>query len=103
MTKLTVILCIIVFLAFWGLITYQSIKGYFKEKKKNKKLETDIENHKKNLIYIIRHSQELADIETARSKVDKDIKEAKSDEEVINIINTIIDTNNNRLHNNESK
>ena len=103
MNNITIFLIFILIILLFAAITYFSLKAYFKSKKKIKELEQMIENQKKNLIYIVRHSQELAEIDKSRSKVDKEISEAKSDEEVINIINTIIDINNNRLPDNSKK
>lgn len=101
MNTLTVIFSLIGFAILCIVILVCVFKTLLKTKKENKILKDALENQKKNLIYIVRHSQELADIKKNQSKVEKEIEEAKSDEEVVNIINTIIDVNNNRVPNNK--
>ncbi len=103
MNKIKIIFLLFAAILFYLTTMFYAIKAVVKTKKENKTLKGAMENQKKNLIYIVRHSQELADIASSRSKVDKELSEAKSDEEVVNIINTIIDTNNNRVRNNKSR
>ena len=100
MSRISIYLCIFAVLFFLGTVCYYRIKAYIKTKKEIKELKEALENQKKNLIYIVRHAKELAEINKERSKIDQEIAEAKSDEEVVDIINSIIDLNNNRVHHN---
>lgn len=103
MNKISVYLCMFCFFLFCVTVTYYALRAYYRAKKQIKALEETIENQKKNLIYIVRHSQELADINGNRTKIDKEIAEAKTDEEVVNIINAVIQCNNDKLHNDRAE
>lgn len=60
--------------------------------------EKDLQKQKENTIYLAKHAEELAQIQKDEKQTEAKISEAKSDEEVLNIINTIIDANNSKLH-----
>ena len=85
-----IILCLV--LAFF--ITIRVLK---KQSDENKKLREENEKQQKNIIYLYQHAQEIAAIEKDRKETDRDIQEAKTDEEVLNIINTIVTINNTRV------
>lgn len=76
------------------IILFLSLKS---DKKKIKELSESIEAQQRNILYLYRHAEEVAEIEKDKNAVDGKIKEAKSDEEVLNIINTIISINNDKL------
>lgn len=75
-------------------IMFLSLKS---DKKKIKELSESIEAQQRNILYLYRHAEEVAEIEKDKNAVEGKIKEAKSDEEVLNIINTIISINNDKL------
>lgn len=75
-------------------IMFLSLKS---DKKKIKELSKSIEAQHRNILYLYRHAEEVAEIEKDKNAVEGKIKEAKSDEEVLNIINTIISVNNDKL------
>ena len=75
-------------------IMFLSLKS---DKKKIKELSESIEAQQRNILYLYRHAEEVAEIEKDKNAVEGKIKEAKSDEEVLNIINTIISVNNDKL------
>ena len=85
-----IILCLV--LAF-----FFTIRVLKKQSDENKKLREEIENQQKNIIYLYKHAQEIAVIEKDRNKTDRDIQEAKTDEEVLDIINAIVAVNNTRV------
>ena len=66
-------------------------------KKENKRLEGELEQSKTNIAYLYRNAQEIAKIEKDEKKVSEEIKNAKSDEEIFNIVNTVIAANNARV------
>jgi len=79
------------------LLLFFALKYIVSERDKNKKLQEELEAQQKNLINLYKHAEEIAAIEKDKSKTDQKIEEAKSDEEVLDIINTIVSINNNRV------
>jgi hypothetical protein len=49
------------------------------------------------MAYLVQHAEEIAEIESDQSKVQEEIHNAKTDEEVADIINAIININNAKL------
>ena len=66
-------------------------------KKENKRLEGELEQAKTNIAYLYRNAKEIAKIEKDEKKVSEEIKNAKSDEEIFDIVNTVIAANNSRV------
>ena len=66
-------------------------------KKENKRLEGELEQAKTNIAYLYRNAKEIAKIEKDEKKVSEEISNAKSDEEIFNIVNTVIAANNSRV------
>jgi len=66
-------------------------------KKENKRLEGELEQAKTNIAYLYRNAKEIAKIEKDEKKVAEEIKNAKSDEEIFDIVNTVIAANNSRV------
>lgn len=66
-------------------------------RKENKRLEGELEQAKTNIAYLYRNAKEIAKIEKDEKKVSEEIKNAKSDEEIFNIVNTVIAANNARV------
>lgn len=67
------------------------------QKKENKRLEGELEQAKTNIAYLYRNAKEIAKIEKDEKKVSEEIKNAKSDEEIFDIVNTVIAANNSRV------
>lgn len=83
------------------LLLFVAIKYIINEKNKNKKLQEELESQQQNLITLYRHAEEIAEIEKDKSRTDQIIEEAKSDEEILDIINTVVAVNNSRVRNNK--
>ena len=66
-------------------------------KKENKRLEGELEQAKTNIAYLYRNAQEIAKIEKDEKKVAEEIKNAKTDEEIFDIVNAVIASNNSRV------
>lgn len=66
-------------------------------RKENKRLEGELEQAKTNIAYLYRNAKEIAKIEKDEKKVSEEIKNAKSDEEIFDIVNTVIAANNARV------
>ncbi len=64
-----------------------------------KRLEGELQKQKQNMAYLVQHAEEIAKIEKDQDKVQEEIRNAKSDEEVADIINAIININNSKLRN----
>lgn len=80
-----------------GIAIYALIKNLIAQNEELKTVRAELEKQKSNCIYLVKHAQELAKVETSEDSIDHAIEEAKTDEEVIDIINTVINANNNRV------
>lgn len=67
------------------------------EKRKRIKVEEELQKQKENLLFLFNHSEEIATIKADKNKISQEINNEKTDEEVINIINTVINSNNTRM------
>lgn len=76
---------------------YVAIKTQKKNLDEIKRLEAELVKQKQNMAYLIKHTEEIATIEKSEDQVQEEIRNAKSDEEVADIINAIININNARV------
>ena len=90
----------IVALAFL-VISIAVVYVYFKTlKDKNKEisqLKNELNKQKEVTVELYKHAAEIAKIEKQKDKTNQKINEAKTDEEIIDIINSVIDANNDRV------
>ena len=93
-TPWLVCFALFVILAF---AVYVAIKTLHKKTQEIKHLEGEVQKQKENMAYLVKHAQELAEIEKDQDKIQEEIQNAKSDEEVADIINAIININNSKL------
>ena len=70
--------------------------------KENEDLRSELADQKSNVAYIVHHAEELAVIEHDAKEEGIKIAEAKTDEEIADIISAIISVNNNRVRNETS-
>lgn len=95
MIKLAVVcLLLAVILA---LTLYASYKLYSQQKKEIKRLEQELTMQKENSAILARHVKKLIAIHNSEEKYSHLIKEAKTDEELISIVNSIVSGNNSRV------
>lgn len=100
--KINLIIAIVVFV----IITILYLMFYFTKKKKdslqkeNEQLEKELKDCKSNICYLMKHIQEMAKIKSEESHIDDLLNEAKTDEEIFDLVNTIISVNNSKLQNN---
>lgn len=97
MNSLTIVLAmlaIIVMLAAVVYVEYQQIK---KLNQRKKELEASYREAQRNLAFLVKHQQELAEIKTAEGEKLEQIAEAKTDEEIFEIINSVVAINNSKL------
>lgn len=64
----------------------------------NNRLQVEVEMQQENLVQLFRHTVEIAEIVKDRKDTDQDICGAKSNEEILDIINTVLKSNNDRVH-----
>ena len=76
---------------------YVAIKTQRKNRDEIKCLEAELTKQKQNMAYLVKHTEEIAKIESEEDKVQEEIRNAKSDEEVADIISAIININNARV------
>lgn len=100
MKKVLIMLVIIGVLTAALIVT---IKLLIEHKKEIKSLKEELEVQQQNIISLYKHAEEIAEIEKDRRKTDEEINESKTDEEMLDIINTVIAVNNNRVQNNSKK
>jgi hypothetical protein len=91
-----ILLIIILFLI---IISGLIFKLYKKERKQRLQSEINLKIAEKNIHILQDYTKTIREIKEKRTEIDKQIKEAKSDEDVFNVISTIIRTNNDRMHN----
>lgn len=93
--NLTLILIVVILV----LIILAVVLIYFlkKDNSKIKHLEEEVKTQQQNILYLYKHAEELALIEKDEKLTEGKIQEAKSDEEVLDIINAILAVNNGRV------
>ena len=96
---ITVILVFIAVIAIMGGVIYCLIRDSKKQKEEIKELKNIINSEKKNLEQLSEYISKLDNIRKDEKELADKIKEAKTDEEVHNIINDIIALNNSRVQN----
>ena len=82
------------------LIIFVCLSSLRKQSVRIRELELEREEQQKNLAYLYKHAEEIASIKADRRHFENEIQEAKSDEEIIDIINAVISTNNVRVRDN---
>ena len=85
---------LIIILIVAVILLCMAIKSVRAEKKR---LEGELEKAKTNIAYLYRNAKEIAKIEKDEKKVSEEISNAKSHEEIFNIVNTVIAANNSRV------
>ena len=96
---LIVILVLIAIAVTLAGIVYVQSKNLKKRKEENQDLKKQIDQLKKNIAFLVKHAQEMAQIEKEKEKTFQRIEEARTDEEIADIVSIIIDSNNQRVQN----
>ena len=78
-------------------VAYVAIKSLKAKTDEIKRLNGELQKQKQNMAYLVKHAKEIAKIETEEHKVQEEIQNAKTDEEVADIINAIVNINNAKL------
>lgn len=80
-----------------GIVLYFTAKVCRNLQTEVKDLTCENSELKHNMAYLVTHAEELAEIKNNEAKVQEDIHNAKTDEEVADIINAIVHVNNSKL------
>lgn len=99
MNKLTLIFILGFLILFLIGVIVVLAKVISHEKEKSKELELSLLSAKRSLAGVLQHIEELAKIYRDDKDTSLKIAEAKTDEEVFDIINAIISANNDKLRN----
>ena len=97
MNPITPWLVCVALLVMLASAVYVVIKTYKSKNDEIKRLTGELEKQKQNMAYLVKHAEEIAKIESDEDKVQEEIRNAKTDEEVVDIINAIININNARV------
>ena len=99
MNTLTIILVMVAIIVTMGGVIYVLIKDRIKQKKEIQELKNEINSARENVKQLSDFIRNSDKIRKEEKQIAEKIKEAKTDEEVHNIINDIIALNNNRVQN----
>lgn len=86
-TVVLVALAIIVILCAIISVEYRQIK---KLEKRKTELEASYKEAQRNIAFLVKHQEEIAEIKTAEGEKLEQIAEAKTDEEIFEIVNSVI-------------
>jgi pantothenate kinase-related protein Tda10 len=87
----TIVIVVLIAIVFFMSKMFRSL-----QEEKNR-LEVELSKQKSNVVYLYRNAQEIAKIAKSEKKMSEEIKDAKTDEEIFNVVNTILNLNNSRV------
>lgn len=90
MNKLTIILIIIAVIDLLMGVIWVEYKQIKKLKQRKKELESSYRDAQRNIAFLVKHQKEIAEIKTAEGEKLEEIAEAKTDEEIFDIVNSVI-------------
>ena len=99
MNTLTIILVMFVIIVIMGAVIYALIRDRKAQKKEIQNLQNEINSAHENVKQLTDYIRNSDKIRKDEKEIAEKIKEAKTDEEVHDIINDIIALNNNRVQN----
>ena len=99
MNPLTIWFIVIAIIAIMGGVIYALIRDCKKQKQEIKELQNELNSARENVKQLSDFIRNSDKIRKEEKQIAEKIKEAKTDEEVHNIINDIIALNNNRVQN----
>ena len=102
MNTVTIILIIVAVILIDAFVIYALIRDKKKLKAENEELEKKIIDVTANLNLMKTYIEKILEIKAGEKSTSEKIKEAKTDEEVISILNDIISANNSKLQNIEN-
>jgi len=99
MNTITIILVALAIIVTMGAVIYALIRDRIAQKKEIKELKNEINSAHENVKQLSEYIKNADKIRKEEKEYAEKIKEAKTDEEVHNIINDIIALNNSRVQN----
>ena len=100
---MNLILILAVLVIILAVCFFLSMKKLNTKIKANNDLKKELETQQQNTLYLYKHAEEIAEIEKDKNEVNQEIEECKTDEETLNVINTIVAANNSRVQNSSKK
>ena len=97
MNTLTIILVMLALIVILCAVIYVLYKKNKNLKKRQKEMESSYREAQRNLAYLVKHQKEIAEIKTEENQKLSEIAGAKTDEEIFDIINTVVAANNSKL------
>ena len=80
-----------------GVAVFLLIKGMISRNKRISSLNEELKNKDSQIELLKNYVVQISEIKTAREKKERELMEAQTNEEIIDVINDIINTNNNRM------
>lgn len=99
MNTVTIILVMLAIIVICGAVIYALIRDKKRLKKENQNLENLLNSARENVKQLSDYILNSDKIRKEEKEIAKKIKDAKTDEEVQDVINSIIALNNNRVQN----
>ena len=90
MNTLTIVLTMLAIIVMLVAIVWAEFKQIKKLNERKKALETSYRDAQRNISYLVKHQKEIAEIKTAEGEKLEEIAEAKTDEEIFEIVNSVI-------------
>ena len=97
MNTLTIILVMLAIIMMLAAIVWVEFKQIKKLNERKKSLEASYREAQRNISYLVKHQKEIAEIKTASGEKLEEIAEAKTDEEIFEIVNSVIAPNHSRM------
>ena len=93
MNTLTIILVMLAVIVILVAVIWAEFKQIKQLKERKKALEASYEEAQRNIAFLVKHQKEIAEIKTEEGEKLEQIAEAKTDEEIFEIVNSVIAPN----------
>lgn len=90
MNTITIILIMAAVIVILVAVIWAEFKQISQLKERKKALEASYNEAQQNLAFLVKHQKEIAEIKTAEGEKLAEIAEAKTDEEIFDIVNSVI-------------
>ena len=97
MNTLTIILVMLAVIVILVAVIWVEFKQIKKLNERKKALETSYQDAQRNIAFLVKHQKEIEEIKTEEGEKLEQIAEAKTDEEIFEIVNNIVAINNSKL------
>ena len=97
MNTLTIVLAMLAIIVMLAAIVWVQFKQIKKLNERKKALEASYREAQRNISYLVKHQKEIAQIKTASGEKLEEIAEAKTDEEIFQIVNSVIAPTHSRM------